>query len=223
LHFRKFVETKAMLEGYERLPNGVIRQLNPVKIEYDEAYSAAYNGLGEKANYMAYLRLGILLGVLGKSPRRLLDVGYGNGAFLRAASKAIAHCAGCDLSPYPVPEGCERVASPSDGAWDVVCFFDSLEHFDDISIVSNLRTEYVFIAVPWCHYVDDAWFARWHHRKPNEHLWHFDKAALLAFFAEHGYACVYSSNAEDAIRQNPSVGALPNILSAIFKRRVAPP
>jgi hypothetical protein len=42
----------------------------------------------------------------------------------------------------------------------------------------------------------------------------------LCFFDECGYDCIYTGSHEDMIRQNPSVHPLPNILTAIFKRRV---
>ena len=208
-----------MLVNYQQLPNGVIKQLTYNKITYDSDYSAKYNAYGEKANYISYLRLGGLLGIIKETPLRILDVGYGNGAFLNAAKQCIPYCAGCDLSPYPVPEGCEKVDSLTSAAYDVVCFFDSLEHFDDITIVKELNTRYVYISVPWCHYVSDEWFENWYHRRPNEHLWHFSEPALKAFFDECGYDCIYTGCMEDTIRKNPAQLPLPNILTGVFKKR----
>ncbi len=211
--------SQQMIPNYERLENGVIRQIQVDKIVYDYDYSNKYNAYGERGNYLAHLRLGVLLGVLGKTPERILDVGYGNGSFMTAAKQCIPYVAGCDLSPYPVPDGCIKVHSLTDASYNVVCFFDSLEHFDDINVIGLLHTDYVFISVPWCHYKDDAWFETWYHRRPNEHLWHFNDAALRAFFDSHGFTCVYMSNFEDTIRKNAAVAPLPNILSAIFCKR----
>jgi hypothetical protein len=207
-----------MIPNYEKLENGVIRQVSVNKITYDYDYSNQYNSYGERGNYLAHLRLGVLLGVLQKTPGRILDVGYGNGSFMKAANQCIPYVAGCDLSSYPVPDGCIKVNSITDDKYDVITFFDSLEHFDDINIISKLNTEYVFISVPWCHYIDDKWFENWYHRRPDEHLWHFNDISLKAFFAEHGYECIYMSNFEDTIRKNTSVGNFSNILSAIFRK-----
>jgi len=209
-----------MLENYELLPNGVIRQRVVNKIKYDYDYSNKYNNYGEKGNYLSFLRYGVLLGVLQETPTSLVDVGYGNGDFLRACRGSIPNLFGCDISDYPIPEGCQPVTL-EDIHVDVTCFFDSLEHFEDISFVKDLDTKYVYISVPWCHYLSDDWFKHWYHRRENEHLYHFSKEALLTFFQECGYDCIYTGSHEDIIRINPSVQPLPNILSCIFRKRSA--
>ncbi len=206
---------------YEVLDNKVIHQTTYNKIEYNYDYSNKYNNYGEKGNYLGYLRLGALIGAMKEIPSRILDVGYGNGSFLAAAQTIIPYCAGCDLSPYPVPAGCHRVESLTDAEYDVVTFFDSLEHFDDISIIKALKSKYVFISVPWCPTTDptSAEFVSWYHRRPNEHLWHFNKESLAAFFAECGYESVLDGiPLEDAIRKNAAVAPKPNILTALFKK-----
>ena len=58
-----------MLDNYEKLKNGIIKQKDIVdslpsyNIEY---VNERYNSYGEKGLQMAYLRLGVLLGALGK-------------------------------------------------------------------------------------------------------------------------------------------------------------
>lgn len=207
---------------YEQLENGVIHQRTYQKVEYTYDYSNKYNNYGEKGNYLGYLRLGTLVGAMGSVPRRILDVGYGNGSFLAAAATTVEYCAGFDISPYPVPAGCVRAESIDRDEYDVITFFDSLEHFDDINIVASLKCKYVFISVPWCPTKDyrSAEFLGWYHRRPNEHLWHFDDDSLRAFFDSCGFDCVMSAPIEDAIRKNPAVAPRPNILTALFKKRV---
>ena len=73
------------LSNYTKLENGVIKQKNVNKIEYNYEYSNKYNNYGEKSNYLSYLRLGVLLGSINKIPSSILDVGYGNGSFLNAS------------------------------------------------------------------------------------------------------------------------------------------
>jgi hypothetical protein len=208
------------LENYEKLENGVIRQINVNKIIYDFEYSNIYNDYGEKSNYLSYLRLGTLLGSVKKTPESILDVGYGNCSFLNAAKTIIPNCYGHDISDYPVDENIVRVDTMFNKHYDVVCFFDSLEHFDDINIIDKLDCEYIFISVPWCHNFSDEWFLNWYHRRPNEHLWHFNEESLTKFFNENGFRKIHCSNFEDAIRKNPKLNGAPNILSAIFKKIV---
>jgi ADP-L-glycero-D-manno-heptose 6-epimerase len=207
------------MENYITLPNGIIKQQEITKISYDYEYSNNYNNYGEKNTQFSFLRLGILLGALGKTPDSILDVGYGNGDFLKIASKAIPQCYGSDISNYPVPDGITRVELTDNKYYDVICFFDSLEHFDDISIIKDLNCEYIFISIPWCHNFTTKWFEKWYHRKPNEHLWHFNKPVLIDFFLNYGFECIYSSNFEDIVRKNPNSKYYPNILSCIFKKK----
>lgn len=206
------------MENYTKLSNGIIKQNIVNKINYNYDYSNKYNIYGIKSN-IAHLRLGILLGHLKKTPNSILDVGYGNGDFLTTASIIINNCYGSDISDYPVPDNCKKVDINTNNYYDVICFFDSLEHFDDINFIKNLNCEYIFISVPWCHNFNDNWFIKWYHRKPNEHLWHFNDLSLINFFDSNGYICEYKSNFEDIVRVNNESKYYPNILSCIFKKK----
>ena len=206
------------LENYVKLDNGVIKQKIINKIAYNYEYSNKYNNYGEKANYLSYLRLGVLLGNINKIPNSILDVGYGNGAFLNAAKNIINNCSGFDISDFPLPDDITIENSMYEKHFDVICFFDSLEHFDDISVIDKLKCDYVFISVPWCHNLSDEWFLNWYHRRPNEHLWHFNDISLVNFFKENGFECIYKSNFEDTIRKNITCNGYSNILSAVFKK-----
>jgi hypothetical protein len=206
------------IDNYIKLENGVIKQKNVNKIEYNYEYSNNYNKFGERGNYLSYLRLGVLLGNINKIPNSILDVGYGNGSFLNAAKNTIKKCSGFDISGFPLPDDISIENSIFEKHFDVICFFDSLEHFDDINIIDKLNCDYVYISLPWCHYDSDEWFLNWYHRKPNEHLWHFDDKSLIRFFEENGYENIYLGNVEDTIRKNNYCSEKPNILSAIFKK-----
>jgi hypothetical protein len=59
----------------------------------------------------------------------------------------------------------------------------------------------------------------WYHRRPNEHLWHFNDKSLCNFFNELGYDNVYLGNFEDTIRKNNNIFPHENIISGIFKKR----
>ena len=59
------------IDNYIKLENGVIKQKNVDKIEYNYEYSNNYNKFGERGNYLSYLRLGVLLGNINKIPNTL--------------------------------------------------------------------------------------------------------------------------------------------------------
>jgi hypothetical protein len=108
------------MENYIKLENGVIKQKTIKKITYDYDYSNKYNNYGEKGNYLSHLRLGVLTGLLKRYPTSIVDVGYGNGAFLEACIRAIPTVIGCDISDYPVPDGCSKKKLADIGSVEVV-------------------------------------------------------------------------------------------------------
>lgn len=208
-----------MLENYEVLKNGVIKQKNVIKKikSYDFDYvNNSYNQYGEKGPQMAGLRLGYLVATLGFIPTTILDVGYGNGDFLKVC-KNVIESYGNDISGYPVPEGVTFTNNIFDKHYDVICFFDVLEHFEEIDFVKNLNCDYIYISLPWCHNLSDEWFYEWKHRRPDEHLWHFNQKSIQNFFDEMGFDMVDYSNIEDLIRTTQNEH--PNILTSIFKKR----
>ena len=68
--------------------------------------------------------------------------------------------------------------------------------------LKDLNCNYICISLPWCHYFDDDWFDNWKHRKPDEHLWHFDEKSLQKFMTRMGYETINICNLEDVTRQN---------------------
>jgi hypothetical protein len=207
-----------MIENYEILNNGLIKQINffNIKREYNIDYiQNSYNQYGVKGPQLAGVRLGYLLGVLGFTPKSILDVGYGNGDFLNVCKETIKSY-GNDISNYPIPEGCEFVKDIFSDHYDVISMFDVLEHFEDISFVKDLKCNYFYISVPWCHNYSDEWFLNWKHRRPDEHLWHFNEESITNFFTEMGYEKISHSNIEDTIRVDKNNNK--NILTCLFKK-----
>jgi hypothetical protein len=207
-----------MLEGYEKLRDGIIKQVDATPPVYDEEYIGKYylaNGTFQEE--LSCLRLGLILGQLNHPINKILDVGYGNGGFLSRAAKIVEGCYGYDIGPaYPLPAKIKLVHSVTNAYYDLVTFFNSLEHIPDIDFVKNLQCQHVAITVPWCHYFSDDWFKDWKHRKPNEHIWHFNDESLTRFMSSQGYGVLHTSNAEDCLRGEPL--GYPNYLTAIFKK-----
>ena len=207
-----------MLKNYEKTNLGVIKQINVKKIKkYDKDYvDNSYNNYGEKVSNISHLRLGYLLGVIKEKITSIIDVGYGNGNFLNVCKTYIDNCYGNDISGYKIPEGCEFVENILEKNYDVVCFFDSLEHMEDIDFISKLKTKYIYISLPNCHYFSDEWFETWKHRREDEHLWHFNENSLCEFMLSHNYEKIDISNIEDIVRI--PYDKYNNILTGIFKK-----
>lgn len=206
-----------LLPDYTITEDGVLKQNNYTKRTYDKNYiNDSYNSYGDKVQKISHLRLGYLIGTIRQIPNSILDVGYGNGDFLKTCKNIIPKCFGNDISTYPIPEGCTFVDNIIDNYYDVVCFFDVLEHFDDIEIIKNIKTKYLYISLPWCHSFDSEWLLNWKHLRPGEHLWHFNKSSLITFCSRMGYKLIGCSNIEDIVRV--SSNSSENILSGIFEK-----
>jgi hypothetical protein len=207
---------RSMLDNYKRNELGVIYQISATPFTYDHDYGANYNKLGELGPRMAYLRLGLIVGTIGHVPKSIMDVGYGNGDFLNACRGQVPDRYANDVSGYPCPDGATFVTDISAQYSEVISFFDVLEHISDLSFVSNLKCKYVVISLPECHYFSDEWFENWKHRKPNEHVWHFDRRSLSAFMESMGFSTINMTNIEDAIRLPEFEYS--NILTGVFKK-----
>ncbi len=209
------------MENYEIFENGIIKQKNILKkiCVYDISYSRKYNDYGENGRLLAHMRLGFLFASIKRIPTSILDVGYGNGDFLNACTKCITSCNGTDISNYPLSNTI-NILNFKDifkKHFDVICFFDSLEHFENIDFIKKLNCNFIFITLPWCHFFSEIWFKKWKHRRPDEHLWHFNKSALINFLKENGYEIVNCGVPfEDTIRKDERYN--PNILTGIFKK-----
>ncbi len=185
---------------------------------YDAGYLRWYESIDDRVRALAAKRVGVLNAFAGSGGgRKLLDFGCGTGRVVDAAEAAGWRASGCDVTgdrAFLTPA--QAVAS---GGWHAVTFFDSLEHLPDpAGCVSALGAEWVMVSVPWCHRPEDwNWFGPWKHRKPGEHLWHWNAGTLGELFHGLGYRAVMANSFEDECRPNPTQ-AEPNILTALFRR-----
>lgn len=203
--------------------NGVIKQLYPERFNYDAKYVAIYDTPErmQKSQALQRLRLGYCESHFDRPINSLIDIGYGNGAFLEyvKVTKTINALYGHDISGVEPPRGVHEVNEKwIFDHYDVVTFWDCLEHYPDISFVANIRANIIVISLPWCHAntfgVD--WFTTWHHRKPNEHLNHFNNISLVKTMAMYGWRNISTCNMEDMVRV-PKVKQNRNILTAAFR------
>lgn len=188
-----------------------------VEVVYDAGYVGERYDSYPTTPAMAHLRVGLLAAfVPARLPvgrrSRILDVGYGNGAFVKAALSAGYDAAGFDIhgADYGIPTVSECLQP--DG-WDAVCCFDSLEHIpclDEMRAVLRSAGAAV-IAVPnrpgWFPYVDRPW----KHHRPGEHLHYFSEASLTRLV---GRRVRLITTVESAIRGGDADGA--SVVTYVF-------
>lgn len=150
----------------------------------------------------------------------VLDVGYGNGDFLKYCLEQGKDCFAWDVADYPLPKEIVRLDSVNAQPVDLVTFFDSLEHnptADLFLFLESIPAKNILISLPWCHFPSPAWFLEWKHRRENEHLHHFSAAGLLRTLELAGYEPIYIGSPEDGIRGRLNGRA--NILTAAATRQ----
>ncbi len=178
---------------------------------YGGEYASAYDT--RPAVEMSWVRLSHLWKFSRGS--KVLDIGYGNGEFIRQARRAGYDAYGFDTHSEPT-EGVRAVKDIS-GQWDVVTFFDSWEHIKDLRFINEIQSRLFVITIPNLPpLIDEKGLQLWKHYKPNEHLHYFTKASAFAFFLNNGYVVIDVSDIEDVIR-TPS-GHFANTLTFTIKR-----
>ena len=160
-------------------------QLQP---HYDGYYGSRH---GITANYCAKRRIALVTKMAGLGQgRRLLDVGCGEGTFLRAARDCGWQAVGTELNPDParrlgfdVFNSLEECADL--GPFSSVTLWHSLEHMSDpraaITKIRRLVADdgVVFIAVPdFEGFQSKAFGENWLHLDVPRHLYHFTATAL---------------------------------------------
>jgi len=138
------------------------------------------------------------------APGRLLEIGSGYGLFLAAACDRGYEVAGVELSRTGAGHTrrlgldvfcgqLEDAPMPDAGPYDVVCFWDTLEHVPDPfvflqAVRSRLADDGVFgLSVPYISSVPARVLgAKWWTLKPEQHIWHFTPATLRVLAARAG-------------------------------------
>ena len=102
------------MHNYTTTQDGVIKQMQVTPFNYDIDYSdSRYSIFNDRGNILN-LRLGYIIGTIGKIPLTLLDVGYGNGGFLKTCSNIIPKLYGSDTDyHYELPKNIEYINNSS--------------------------------------------------------------------------------------------------------------
>jgi len=145
-----------------------------------------------------------------RSKISLLDIGCGNGGFIKAAISHDFDCLGVDLSPYFTKCNVEGITGASFmcrdliaqgneglGPFDVITFHDSFEHFlDPVAYVEALRPLHspgglIVVEMPdtSCNeYAEEG--MNWRHMKPKEHPFLYREQIIADMFRDLGVALV---------------------------------
>lgn len=205
---------------YELTETGAIHQLDAKPFVYDAKYSSTYDTpeYTKQSDKLMAMRLGFVMAAHGNRVNSLLDFGYGNGAFMKAAAESIRTVEGFDVTGVKVDGFRTFTDHPTHRCYDVMTFWDALEHLPDFNLLHQLCTGTLVISLPYCHARKEGldWFSEnYKHRKPDEHLWHFDEVALEHTLKQYGWKPVAVSTFEDTVRK--SEHGLPNILTMAFR------
>lgn len=138
-----------------------------------------------------------LLERLAPTPGAVLDIGCGDGSFLREAQARGWAVTGTELGSEPLlPGGIPVFAEISEAArdrrFDVVTMWHSLEHFRDVDrAIAQARAAVrpggaLLVAVPDAGGLQARCFGRkWFHLDVPRHLFHFTKDSLTRLLTKH--------------------------------------
>lgn len=165
--------------------------------------------------------------------RQFLDVGYGNGSFLRWAHKNGWDTFGNDVNPTDY-FGVLSVSLPdplmTTQKFRAITFFDALEHFEYLHQVKRVSacTEWIFVTAPLpplgFPVQIDGGIAGWKHWRPGEHHHFFHPETLEELFTwEDTVAGIqtvakveHTSHFEDVIRK-PGATGYPNTFTCALR------
>lgn len=121
------------------------------------------------------------------NPKTVLDYGCGVGWF-RAYRPSGVEVDTYDIGPYPQ-------TGISLKLYDLVCFYDVLEHIPDFSVIEPILrlANHVVTSLPIKN--GDA-LADWKHFKPGEHLHYFTDETLIALFWKYGFRMIQHGTPE---------------------------
>ena len=181
---------------------------SPIPEDLGAYYGAAYYGKRHSFTdrYCLARRLRLLASATSRKGA-LLDIGCGDGNFLRAAIEQGWNGVGTDIGAaaenarkagLDVFGSIEEVSSralPPSGAFDAVTMWHTLEHFTDPratlegarSVLANGGT--LIVAVPDAAGLQASFFkGSWFHLDVPRHLYHFSRSALDSLLGRAGFS-----------------------------------
>lgn len=169
---------------------------------YDQDYFDRYRAMSETPMAVALnrFRADLVRRHGGVSEEiTLLDVGIGDGAFLRALEgERWIRRYGADVNPAGISylEQLGQLGSLEE-SYDVVTFWDSLEHIRDPRWALKAAAGVALVSIPIFSGVEHVLASR--HYRPDEHFWYFTRQGFRAFAERQGFDVVDVLATESAL------------------------
>lgn len=185
---------------------GITAPRPPNLTPYYETYYGTRHGVTAELRHKR--RLSLVAKVTGRTQGRLLDIGCGDGHFLRIARDAGFHVTGTERNPeLAQQQGIEVFRDlselPQAGIFDCVTLWHSLEHIADprcllAQIRVLLRREgKIIIAVPNAGGIQARLFGRyWLHLDVPRHLYHFNFKSLRCLLKAENFITLHTWHLE---------------------------
>jgi hypothetical protein len=142
----------------------------------------------------------------------LVDYGCGPNAFNNAGPKEFEKY-GYDVNPnvkFP-----DLPYQP----WDIVTFWDSLEHIPDFyDVIRLFKAKWLFISTPNLESVITP-VTEWKHYRPEQHIFYFDKYSLRIILKALDYEIIEINHEEGALRDPKN----PKAIITVVARKINAP
>lgn len=127
----------------------------------------------------------------------LCDIGIGCGDFLTSIEPYMSSVRGYDVNETALDWLAKRnmYSDPHISSFDIMTFWDSLEHIPDFDLMLANCRKWLFISMPIYLNLHDDLLQSKHFRK-DEHFWYFTHLGLTELMYTHGFMFVASSNKE---------------------------
>lgn len=183
----------------------------PVKVEgrpYDGSYFDKYRKLADTPMGHALTDLRVKLVNQYYRGVDIIDVGIGSGQFV----KSCEYAKGYDVNPVGIRwlESEGLYADMYAGKHDVMTFWDSLEHIDDISKAVSMVERYAFVSLPIFESESDVLGSK--HFRPSEHIHYFTVSGIIRRFEKEGFTCLEYNQHESNLGRE-------GIGTFVFKRK----
>ena len=177
-------------------------------VVYDMAYKQKQSTTPE----MSWLRLGWLAAHIPIRQLRefsTVDIGAGNGVFLREARKVFKSVVPYDLAGESITE--QELLNTY---FDLIILTDVLEHYKDVDDLWKLNFKYALISFPE---TPDYNVQAWKHYKPGEHLYNLNAVSFNWWARHHDCQVLAQGTPEDLIRTRWDASK-PNISTFLIRR-----
>lgn len=188
---------------------------------YGEEYFKKYQALdaGPISDALNLFRINQVIEILqGGDAYDVLDVGIGSGRFVSLLTDKVqtlelseVEVSGTDINPFAIQwlEKRNQIGSLY-GHYDVLTFWDSLEHFRDPRVPLRAAAKWAIVSLPIFRDAEHALSSK--HFRPDEHFWYWTREGFRMFAHTNGFDVV-------DVRITESLIGREDIETFILKRR----